>query len=126
MKKIYSILITIVVVFLASGQSAWAANTWTVEYKNGKFKITRSGDLTITETVQYRTISLSALAGQHFTSISGTETFGPNQDVKEVSVSEGTPGTDAYKYQNGSSRAYGFEVLDECGFRLAYIPILFL
>ena len=120
MKKIYSILITIVVVFLASGQSAWAANTWTVEYDNGKFKITRSGDLSITETVQYRTVSLSAFAGQHFTSISGTETFGPNQDVKEVSVSEGAPGTDAYKYQNGSSRAYGFEVLDECGFRLAY------
>ena len=108
------------IVFLSSGLSAWAANTWKVEYVNGKFKISRSGDLSITETVQYRTVSLSAFAGQHFTAKTGTETFGPNQDVKEISVSEATPGTDAYLYQNGTSRTYRFEVLDQGGFRLAY------
>ena len=117
--KLY-ILVTLLTLLAAGQTSVWAANTWTVEYVNGKFKITRSGDLSITETVQYRTVSLSAFAGQHFTSISGTETFGPNQDFKEVSVSEGTPGTDAYKYQNGSSRSYRFEVLDQGGFCLAY------
>ncbi|MBO6096037.1 MAG: hypothetical protein J6P56_01825, partial [Bacteroidales bacterium] len=108
------------IVFLSSGLSAWAANTWKVEYVNGKFKISRSGDLSITETVQYRTVSLSAFAGQHFTAKTGTETFGPNQDVKEISVAEATPGTDAYLYQNGTSRTYRFEVLDQGGFRLAY------
>ena len=87
MKHFRSYILLTLLTLLAAGQSAWAANTWTVEYVNGKFKITRSGDLSITETVQYRTVSLSAFAGQHFTSISGTETFGPNQYVKDYSTS---------------------------------------
>ena len=120
MKKIYNILITIAVVLFAFGQSARAANTWSVEYTGGKFKITRSGDLSITETVQYRTVSLSAAAGQHFTAIYGTKTFGPDDDVKEVTVSEGTPNVEAYSYQNGTTRKYRFEVLDQGGFRLAH------
>lgn len=120
MKNIRLIILVTLLTLLAAGQtSVWAANTWTVEYDDGKFKITRSGDLSITETVQYRTVSLSAFAGQHFTAKTGTETFGPNQDVKEISVSEGTPGTAAYLYQNGTSRKYRFEVLDQGGFQLA-------
>lgn len=115
------ILVTLLALLAAGQTNAWAANTWKVEYDNGKFKISRSGDLSITETVQYRTVSLSAFAGQHFTAISGTETFGPNQDAKEISVSEATPGTDAYLYQNGTSRKYRFEVLDQGGFRLAFM-----
>ena len=109
---------------LAAGQtSVWAANTWTVEYLNGKFKITRSGDLSITETVQYRTVSLSAIEGQHFTATTGSVTFSTNETTKDISVPETTPtGTYAgrYNYQNGTTRSYRFEVLDEWGFRLTY------
>jgi len=107
------------IVFLSSGLSAWAANTWKVEYVNGKFKISRSGDLSITETVQYRTVSLSAFAGQHFTGVSDQVTFEPGADAVEISVTENTPGADAYRYQNGTSRTYRFEVLDLGGFYLA-------
>ena len=125
MKKIYSILITIVVVFLASGQSAWAANSWSVEYREteGCFRITRTGDLSIAETVYYRTVSLSAFVGQHLTERSGSEIFQPNDEYKDIYVTEKTPTgnyADSYNFQNGSYRAYRFEVLDECGFRLAY------
>ena len=125
MKKIYSILtaIALAVALLASGQSAWAANSWSVEYTNGKFRITRSGDLSLTETVQYRTVSLSAIEGQHFTATTGSVTFGTNETTKDISVPETTPtGTYAgrYNFQNGTTRSYRFEVLDTDGFYLAH------
>ena len=114
--------IALAIVLLAGGPAAWAANTWKVDYvtSSGKFKISRSGDTSITETVQYRTVSLSAIAGQHFTERTGTVTFGAGDTDKEIAVAENTPGTAAYLYQNGTSRKYRFEVLDQGGFRLAY------
>ena len=119
-KILYTIALAIVL--LAGGPAAWAANTWTVQYvtSSGKFKITRSGDTSITETVKYRTVSLSAIAGQHFAERTGTVTFGPGDSDKEIAVTENAPGTAAYLYQNGTSRKYRFEVLDQGGFRLAY------
>ena len=116
MKKLLYILI-----FLVIGQTALAANTWTVEYLNGKFKISRSGDTSFSETVQYRTVSLSALAGQHFTAKTGTLTFGPDLTEMEVSVAETASGNVAeqYHFQRNTYRAYRFEVLDTDGFYLA-------
>ena len=105
---------------LAVGQSAWAENTWTVENPSGsKFTITRSGDLSKSETVYYRTVSLTAVAGYHFNDASGQLTFGVNQESKDVTVSELTPSHDSYKFQDGSTREYRFEVTDQGGFLLA-------
>ena len=121
MKKFKS-LISLLIVTLTVGQSVWAASTFTVTNTSGtsKFVITRTSNTSATETVNYRTVSLSAIAGQHFTDKTGTLTFDAIHNSREVEVTENTPGTDAYKYQNGTSRKYRFEVLDQGGFRLAY------
>ena len=120
--QVLTLVLTIVALMV--GQSAWAANTWTVKYvtSSGKFKISRSGDTSISETVQYRTVSLSALAGQHFTAKTGTLTFGPDQTEKEVSVTETASDNVAeqYHFQRDTYRTYRFEVLDTDGFYLAH------
>ena len=82
-------------------------SAFTVSASNNKFTISRS-DATTVETVLYRTISLSAFAGQHYTSVTGTLTFAVGQTNKTVTVSELTPSTVAYKYQTGTTRSYRF------------------
>ena len=115
--KVFVAVLTIAT--LASAPSAWAENTWTVSNPSGsKFTISRSGDTSMAETICYRTVSLTAFAGQHFTDTSGQLTFDANEDSKDVTVSELTP-NDAYKYQDGLTREYRFEVTDEGGFLLA-------
>lgn len=124
--RVLALVLTIVA--LMAGQSAWAVGTFSVQSStaivNGvtttTFTITRTGNTTVTEMVYYRTVSLSAIAGQHFTAKTGTLTFAPDEADKEIAVTENTPGTAAYLYQNGTSRKYRFEVLDQGGFRLAY------
>ena len=53
------------------------------------FTITRSENTTA-ETVHYRTVSLSALEGQHFNAVSGTLNFAADETSKTVSVTERT------------------------------------
>lgn len=100
---------------LAAGQSARAASTWTLTSTTSAgittFTITRS-ESTSAETVYYRTVSLSALEGQHFTAVSGSLTFTAGQTSKTVTVTEGNPDVEVYRYQTGSRRSYRFEVLD--------------
>lgn len=100
---------------LAAGQSARAASTWTLTSSTSAgittFTITRS-ESTSAETVYYRTVSLSALEGQHFTAVSGSLTFTAGQTSKTVTVTEGNPDVEVYRYQTGSRRSYRFEVLD--------------
>ncbi|MBO4800598.1 MAG: InlB B-repeat-containing protein [Bacteroidaceae bacterium] len=117
-QKILALVLTIVA--LMAGQTAWAENTWTVENLSGStFTITRSGDLSKSETVRYRTVSLTAVAGEHFNNESGSLTFAANEDSKEITVREGTPSKEYYKYQTSSTRKYRFEVTDQGGFLLA-------
>ena len=110
---------------LLAGQSAWAASVFTVESLNNSntFRITREGNTAVEETIDWRVVSLSAIAGVHFTgyngNYSGTVTFAGNQTYKEVTITENTPGDNAYKYQNGTTRSYLFEVLDRNGDILA-------
>ena len=117
---------TILAIFLlfSAGFAAKAENTWTVSNPTGStFRITRSGDTSIIETVKYRTVSLSAIAGQHFTELSGEVTFNPNDTYKDITVTETTPAqnaNDAYKYQTGAKRKYRFEVTDIGGFYLQH------
>ena len=100
---------------LAAEQQAWAASTWSVTSSSSAgittFTITRS-ESTATETIHYRTVSLSALEGQHFTAVSGSLTFTAGQTSKTVSVTEGDPDANIYRYQTDSRRSYRFEVLD--------------
>ena len=100
---------------LTAGQSARAASTWNVTSTTNAgittFTITRS-ESTAAETVHYRTVSLSALEGQHFTAVSGTLTFTAGQTSNTVTVTEGNPDAEVYRYQTGSRRSYRFELLD--------------
>ena len=120
LNRILALVLTIVA--LMTGQEAWAESSWTVTNINGSsntFTITRS-EKGYAQTVHFRTVSLSAYAGQHFTAVDMDYTFLDNEDEKTVTVTEMNPSTNAYKYQTGASRKYGFEVLDRAGFRLAY------
>ena len=100
---------------LTAGQSARAASTFIVTSStsagNTTFTITRNTNATA-ETVYYRTVSLSALEGQHFNAVSGSLTFAAGQTSKTVTVMEGDPDAEVYRYQTGSRRSYRFEVLD--------------
>jgi len=111
--KVLALVLTIAA--LAAGQSAWAASTWSVTSSTSSgittFTITRS-ESTAAETVHYRTVSLSAIEGQHFTAVSGSLTFTAGQTSKTVTVTEGNPDAEIYRYQTDSRRSYRFEVLD--------------
>ncbi len=121
--KVLALVLTIAA--LAAGQSAWAASTWSVTSSTSSgittFTITRS-ESTAAETVHYRTVSLSAIEGQHFTAVSGTLNFAADETSKTVSVTERTA-TGMFQYAAGSGsngyRQYRFEVLDANGFLLA-------
>ena len=120
MQKVLAAVLTIAA--LAAGHtSASAAGTFTVTNSGSTFTITRTSNTDATEKVLYRTVSLSAIAGQHFTAVSGELTFDAEHNTCTVTVEEKTPTADAYKYQTGSaSRTYRFEVTDLGGYLIAY------
>ena len=126
MRFFASLKITMVLAaLLITGSAAWA-QSFTIEAsyssstKKTTFTITRSGSNLPQQTINYRTVSLSAYAGQHYTAVSDSYTFPANETTKKVVVSESAPGTNAYKFQDGTNeRSYRFEVLDQNGFNLA-------
>ena len=98
----------------------WAGNfTITSESgeNNNRIFIIRRADVSTVQQVSYRTVSLSALEGKHFTPVSGTLTFDIDEDEKMVPVKETlVENIDLlYSYQQSSNRSYRFEVLDENG-----------
>ena len=122
-------VVVLMLTALSFGQSAWAASSWTVAPPTydanthvTTFTVTRTGDLTVSETVRYSTIGLSAAAGQNFTAVQGQLTFGPDENSKSVAVTELTkPSNPAFAYQTtGTSRSYRFMVTDMGGFYLAH------
>lgn len=115
MKRIF--LLTFLTLLM---QSAMQASTWTVSNSGNTFTITRSSS-DGAETISYRTVNLSAFAGQHYTAASGELTFTAGQTSRTVTVSEtGSTLIYSYAYQNTTTRSYRFEVLDANGFQLAY------
>ncbi len=82
---------------------------------SARFIVTRD-DTTAAETVNYRTVSISAYAGQHYTAKSGTLTFPAGQSAVTNTVTETTPTAAAYRFQTGTSRYYRFELTDAGGF----------
>ena len=122
-QKIHHILSALLLlVALAFGQTVLAqSTTWTVGGTGNEFTIYRSGDISKQVTVSYRTVSLSAVAGQHFTEKTGTVTIPAGIHTSTpISVTELTPSDDAYNFQTGTQRTYRFEVLDQGGFELAH------
>ena len=112
-------ILALAVAFLASCYSAMAAD-WSVDYSGGKFVITRT-NTTYQTTVQYRTLSVTALAGKHFTSVSGSLTFAAGESSKEVSVAETALSSVPlrYRYQCSNRLYYYLEVMDQSGDQLA-------
>ncbi|MBQ3354080.1 MAG: InlB B-repeat-containing protein, partial [Bacteroidales bacterium] len=109
------------------GKGAWA-QSFIIEASHNDntnvttFTITRSGSNLPTQTIKYRTVNLSAYAGQHYTAVSNNYTFPENITTFQVEVSESAQYTTAYAYhyQTGTTRSYRFEVLDVNGFELAH------
>lgn len=118
--KVLTALLTIAA--LATGQTAWAVNTFTVTPNGNTFTITRTEKTTV-QTVKYRTVSLSAMAGKNFTPVSNEVTFDVDEDEKLVTVDEATWSDidQLYRFQK-ENRQYIFEVLDMNGFLLASTP----
>ena len=109
---------------LAVPHALLADTKWKVEStKEGeamRFTVTRSGDVSKTAVVYYRTISLSAMADYNFNPVSGKWLFEAGETSKSVKVTEKTVSSGVFKYQVGTTRSYGFEATDWDGERLAY------
>ena len=111
MKKEYSksriLALVLTIVALAVGQTVRADQTWSVSYETYSVENNRYTTFTVTrtkateaETVKYRTVSLTALAGKYFEEKTGELTFDIGQASKTDMVHEQDPG-DAdliYKY----------------------------
>ena len=128
MKHIQKVFKTaaIAVALLAIGQSVWAQDKFTVTNStNGQtttFTITRNTGTDVSETVMYRTVGLSAIAGKHFTDKSGNLVFDADNNTRTVQVQENPIDNldPEYKYQyQTSTRSYALEVLDANGFKVA-------
>ena len=110
----------LLLLLLLAPSGAWAQSGWTVENRSGStFTVSRT-NTSVAETVRYRTVNISAYAGQHYTAATGTLTFGVGDDSKTVTVEESNPDNNAYSYQTGTQRSYRFEVTDLGGFHLAH------
>lgn len=110
----------LLLLLLLAPSGAWAQSGWTVENLSGStFTISRS-NTTTAETVLYRTVNISAVAGRHYQAATDTLTFDVGEPSKTVTVTELNPGNNAYRYQTGTQRSYRFEVTDLGGFHLAH------
>ena len=120
MKTVLKSFVLAAVAILAA--AVRAETTWTVTSATSgpttTFTVTRDRSSTA-ETVLFRTVGLSAFAGQHFAATNGTLAFAAGESAKSMAVTERTPSVDAYKFQIGSTRSYRFEVLNTSGFLLA-------
>ena len=81
MKKLILLLVT-----LLMAMTTWASS-YTVTNSGSTFTITRSSS-SGTESVYYRTVSLSAIAGVHFTEAVGILDFLEGESQKTITVTE--------------------------------------
>ena len=122
MKK-YFLQFLLTLILTIGAKNASAQITWTITAStNGNkttFTIARSGAYLPAQTVGYRTIGLSAFEDQHFYAMNGTLSFDEDEPSKSVEVTEKSP-SGMFRYQEGSTRRYRFEVYDHNGSQLAY------
>lgn len=116
-KNVLAVVLSIAA--LVVGQSVWAAN-WTLENTGSKFIVKRSNSSS-EEIVYYRTVSITALEGKHFTGVNGYLYFAPGDEKKEVSVTEKSFSDVPlrYQYQGTNALYYDFELTDDSGSLLA-------
>ena len=113
-------LLLLLQLLLLAPSGAWAQSGWTVENLSGRtFTVSRS-NTAVAETVLYRTVNISAVAGRHYQAATGTLTFDVGEPSKTVTVTELNPGNNAYGYQTALQRSYRFEVTDLGGFYRAH------
>ena len=97
-----------------------AQTTWEVTNDGNTFTIERSGDIHEAVSVLYRTVGLSAFPGENIGTREGKLNFNADEPSKTVTVPEyASPNLEYYRYQNGTTRSYRFEVTDQGGFFLA-------
>ena len=108
-----------IIILLVMGNTALAQSSFSITNSDNEFTITRNTNKSTTETVCFRTVSLAAVASQHFASQSGNLVFDSEHNTRTVVINEGTPGTRIYRYQI-FNRSYRLELLDQDGFRLAF------
>lgn len=113
------LLITLLAVFLPAGHGVKAQSTFSLEMDGNRFTISRSSGVG-EETVCYRTISLSAMEGMHYTGVNGSYTFPEGITSKVIRVVEYDHGTGLYRFQTGNSRMYRFELEREDGAMIAF------
>lgn len=87
--------IFVLTLLLLAGQIAWAQSefsisepTYDTTTHKTTFTITRTTNTSTYERLLYRTVSLSAIAGQHFTDVSGELYFNANHNAEIVYVTE--------------------------------------
>ena len=129
MKKMLSVLLSVVMLLslipfyavptAAEGETQHEP-VFSVEVSGNTFTITRSESWK-QQTVAYRTVSVTAVEGIHFTAAQGTLTFNVGDTSKTVTVTETAVGDIPvrYRYQSGTYREYRLEVLDNYGYLLA-------
>ncbi|MBO4801078.1 MAG: hypothetical protein J5545_04350 [Bacteroidaceae bacterium] len=121
MKTIAFTVLTIAA--LAVGQTVRADQTWTItntanQIGNNKyayFTVTRT-ETDAAETVKYRTVSLTALAGRHYEEQTGELTFKKGEESIKITINELELGSEGALYRyctpDVSNRHYRFELLD--------------
>ena len=95
---------------LATGLAAWAGN-FTVTGNGNQFTIRRA-DATKAEKVYFRTMSVTAVDGVHFTGKSGSHTFPAGESTPfQFNVVEAAESSLdlVYLYQTGNDRVYRVE-----------------
>ena len=126
-KKHNLLSMLLLLIALTFGQNALAQITWEVTKSTTgnttTFTVHRSGTNLPAQTVRYRTVSVSAIAGQQFTDKSGILSFDANEESQSVDVTESIDNVDEqYHYQYlSASRYYRFEVTDYDGYYLAHL-----
>ena len=129
MKKVLSVILTAILLLTilpvstlptAAENAEQAEPAFTVEVTGNTFKIKRK-DNTTRQKVAYRTVSVTAVEGIHFTPATGGVTFEVGDSYKTVTVTEAAVADIPirYRYQSGTYREYRFEVIDDFGFLLA-------
>ena len=119
------ILTTMLALLVAAGAFAQNQSSFTITCSTSNnqttFSVTRTSNTSSSETVYFRTVSLSAIAGIHFTDQTGTLKFDSTHNTRNVIVQETPSGNvpEQYQFQTGTTRSYRLELLDEGGFSLA-------
>ena len=113
--KVLTALLTIAA--LLTGLETVKASNFTVYDAIDGYIIVSRDNADVDETIYYRAVSLSAIAGQHFNAMYGSYTFQAGTYSHTFIVNYRTPES-YYKFQSGTKRSYRFEVLDRAGFVL--------